>query len=211
MTVEPNGVETSNLNPDGSQAAATEPIEQQQAQSPTDETTKRIEYLEKEFKEVVKQRDELKRKARELEELKEKERLDALEKGGKIDELKNELSAKLAKIEAEKEELLTFKEKYLKFEQEVREELLNKLSDAKRKFVEDFPIEKLKEFVALEEAGTQKVGTGDTGRPGKGGIDVNKVSFEDFLTMTPEQKESLAQKAPAKYAEFLRIKNKKRF
>ena len=205
MTVETKGAETPDLTPDGTQEQTTETNQTQQP----DEVTKRLEFLEREFKEVVKQRDEAKRKAREIEELKEKEKLETLQSAGKYEEANKELLRKLAEIEAEKESLLTIKEEHTIFVQEVTQELLNKLPESLRKYAQDFPLAKLREFVA--EVGTQqnKVGTADAGRPGKGGIDISKVTFDDFLTMTAEQKETLAQKAPAKYAEFLRTKNKR--
>ncbi len=212
MPIENTAADPANITPDSvTNTTANEPTnEPQQAAGTTDETAKRLEFLEREFKEVVKQRDELKRKTREIEEATEKAKLETLQKAGKFEELNNELSAKLAKIEAEKNELLTIAEKYTIFTQQVKQDLLNKLPEAKRKFVEDFELDKLQEYVALEEAAAPKVGTGDTGRPGRGGIDLSKVTFDDFLTMTPEQKEAFAAKSPAKYQEFLKQKNNKR-
>lgn len=195
-------------------ADVVEPVVDTTTQTETaqqDEVTKRLEYLEKELKDVVKQRDEAKRKARELEEAKEKEKLEALQKGGKFEEANKELLAKLAEIEAEKQALLTIKDEHTIFVQEVVQDLLSKLPESLRKFAQDFPLPKLKEFVAEVGTQNQKVGTADAGRPGKGGIDISKVTYDDFRTMTAEQKETLATKAPAKYQEFIKqfMKNKR--
>ena len=59
----------------------------QQATGLPEDVQKRLEYLEKEFKETIKQRDELKKKIRETEDAKEKEKLEALQKAGKYEEL----------------------------------------------------------------------------------------------------------------------------
>lgn len=183
------------------EADATAEQNQQAAGLPED-AQKRLEYLEKEFKETIKQRDELKKKIRETEDAKEKEKLEALQKAGKYEELNQELLRKQAEMEAERTELLTFKEKMTIFEQQVKQDLLSKLPEAKRKFVAGFTIEDLKEFVALEEAQVQKVGTADAGRPGKGTFDFSKITVDSFGGLTAEQREELAAKYPAKYKEI---------
>lgn len=156
----------------------------------------RLEYLEKESKEAFKQRDEAKRKLKEQEEQKEKERQESLQKQGKFEELNQELLRKQSEMEQERSELLTFKEKFTIFEQQVKQDLLNKLPEAKRKFVTGFTIEDLKEFVALEEAANpaKPLGTGDGARPGrKGVIDYDKVSIGD---LSDEEKEIFAKSNP---------------
>jgi len=174
----------------------------QQAAGLPEDVQKRLEYLEREFKETIKQRDELKKKMREAEESKEKEKLDILQKTGKYEELNQELLKKQSEYEQERTELLTFKEKMTIFEQQVKQDLLSKLPEAKRKFVAGFTIEDLKEFVALEEAQNPKVGTADAGRPGKGTIDISKITADSYSGLTPEQREELAQRYPQKYKEI---------
>lgn len=156
----------------------------------------RLEYLEKESKEAFKQRDELKKRIKEQEDIKEKEKLEALQKAGKYEELNQELLRKQTEMEQERSELLTFKEKYTIFEQQLKQELLSKIPEAKRKFVQGFTIEELKEFAALEEATNpaKPLGTGDGARPGrKGVIDYDKVSIGD---LTDEEKEIFAKSNP---------------
>ena len=156
----------------------------------------RLEYLEKESKEAFKQRDELKKKLRDADETKEKEKLEALQKAGKYEELNQELLRKQSEYDAERQELLTFKEKFTIFEQQVKQDLLSKLPEAKRKFVTGFTIEDLKEYVALEEAANpaKPLGTGDGARPGrKGVIDYDKVSIGD---LSDEEKEIFAKSNP---------------
>ena len=174
----------------------------QQATGLPEDVQKRLEYFERELKEVIKQRDELKRKTKENEDAKEKEKLEALQKAGKYEELNQELLRKQAEMEAERTELLTFKEEMTIFAQQVKQDLLNKLPEAKRKFVAGFTIEDLKEFVALEEAQNPKVGTADAGRPGKGTIDISKITADSYSGLTPEQREELAQRYPQKYKEI---------
>jgi len=174
----------------------------QQATGLPEDVQKRLEYFERELKEVIKQRDELKRKTKENEDAKEKEKLEALQKAGKYEELNQELLRKQAEMEAERAELLTVREKFSIFEQQVKQDLLNKLPEAKRKFVAGFTIEDLKEFVALEEAQNPKVGTADAGRPGKGTIDISKITADSYSGLTPEQREELAQRYPQKYKEI---------
>jgi len=183
------------------EADATAEQNQQAAGLPED-VQKKLEYFERELKEVIKQRDELKRKTKENEDAKEKEKLEALQKAGKYEELNQELLRKQAEMEAERAELLTVREKFSIFEQQVKQDLLNKLPEAKRKFVAGFTIEDLKEFVALEEAQNPKVGTADAGRPGKGTIDISKITADSYSGLTPEQREELAQRYPQKYKEI---------
>ena len=197
MTVEEKTTDVVTPEADTSQEQA------QQQPSTTDETTKRLEYLEKEFKEVVKQRDELKKKTREIEEMKEKEKLETLQKAGNIEELNKELLRKLGEIEAERADLLQYKEKFTIFEQQVKQDLLLKLPESKRKFVQGLTIEELKEFVALEEAQTTKVGTADAGRPGKGFTNAGAITVDEFREMTPEQKNALAEKYPKIYGTLI--------
>ena len=173
-------------------------------QTPTPEEIQkkleRLEFLERESKEAFKQRDEAKKKLKEQEDIKEKEKLEALQKAGKYEELNQELLRKQTEMEQERSELLTFKEKYTIFEQQLKQELLSKIPEAKRKFVERFTIEELKEFAALEEAtnNTKPLGTADAARVGnKGNIDYEKVSLAD---LSEEQKNNLAKSNPALYA-----------
>jgi len=156
----------------------------------------RLEYLEKESKEAFKQRDEAKRKLKEQEEQKEKERQESLQKQGKFEELNQELLRKQAEWERERSELLTLKEEKSILEQGIKSDLLNRIPEAKRKFVERFSIEELKEFAALEEAANpaKPLGTGDGARPGrKGVIDYDKVSIGD---LSDEEKEIFAKSNP---------------
>ncbi len=156
----------------------------------------RLEYLEKESKEAFKQRDELKKKLRDADETKEREKLEALQKAGKFEELNAELLRKQAEWERERQELLTLKEEKSILEQGIKSDLLNRIPEAKRKFVERFSIEELKEFAALEEAANpaKPLGTGDGARPGrKGVIDYDKVSIGD---LTDEEKEIFAKSNP---------------
>ena len=156
----------------------------------------RLEYLEKESKEAFKQRDEAKRKLKEQEEQKEKERQESLQKQGKFEELNQELLRKQAEWERERQDLLTLKEEKSILEQGIKSDLLNRIPEAKRKFVERFSIEELKEFAALEEAANpaKPLGTGDGARPGrKGVIDYDKVSIGD---LSDEEKEIFAKSNP---------------
>ena len=156
----------------------------------------RLEYLEKESKEAFKQRDEAKRKLKEQEEQKEKERQESLQKEGKFEELNQELLRKQTEWERERSELLTLKEEKSILEQGIKSDLLNRIPEAKRKFVERFSIEELKEFAALEEAANpaKPLGTGDGARPGrKGVIDYDKVSIGD---LSDEEKEIFAKSNP---------------
>ena len=156
----------------------------------------RLEYLEKESKEAFKQRDELKKKLRDADETKEREKLEALQKAGKFEELNAELLRKQDEWERERSELLTLKEEKSILEQGIKSDLLNRIPEAKRKFVERFSIEELKEFAALEEAANpaKPLGTGDGARPGrKGVIDYDKVSIGD---LTDEEKEIFAKSNP---------------
>lgn len=163
----------------------------------TPEPVKTRVYTEAEFKEVVKQRDDLKKKTREIEETKEKERLEALQKSGNFEQLNQELSKRLTDLEAEKQDLLTKSEKYDILEKQIRNSLLEKIPEAKRKFVERFTIEELREFADLEEqAKPTKVTTGDGGRPGKGLPDISGMTVEQFKKLTPEQKNELAEVNP---------------
>jgi len=173
----------------------------------------RLEYLEKESKEAFKQRDEAKRKLKEQEEQKEKERQESLQKEGKFEELNQELLRKQDEWERERSELLTLKEEKSILEQGIKSDLLNRIPEAKRKFVERFSIEELKEFAALEEAAnsTKPLGTADAARVGnKGNIDYEKVSLAD---LSEEQKNNLAKSNPELYRKKVNeyLSSKRRF
>jgi len=192
-------------------------VKQEVNQTPTPEEIQkkleRLEFLERESKEAFKQRDEAKKKLKEQEDIKEKEKLEALQKAGKYEELNQELLRKQTEMEQERSELLTFKEKYTIFEQQLKQELLNKIPEAKRKFVERFTIEELKEFAALEEAtnNTKPLGTADAARVGnKGNIDYEKVSLAD---LSEEQKNNLAKSNPELYRKKVNeyLSSKRRF
>jgi len=192
-------------------------VKQETTQTPTPEEIQkkleRLEFLERESKEAFKQRDEAKKKLKEQEDNKEKEKLEALQKAGKYEELNQELLRKQTEMEQERSELLTFKEKYTIFEQQLKQELLSKIPEAKRKFVERFTIEELKEFAALEEAtnSTKPLGTADAARVGnKGNIDYEKVSLAD---LSEEQKNNLAKSNPELYRKKVNeyLSSKRRF
>ena len=123
---------TVQTTPEGVTTAA-EPVIDQTAEQTTAQNTedilKRIEFLEKESREAFKQRDEAKRKLKEAEEQKERERLEKLNAEGKFQEVNKELTDKLAALEAEKSQLLTFKEEYDILHTKIRADLIEKLPE----------------------------------------------------------------------------------
>lgn len=161
----------------------------------------RLEYLENELKDVIKQRDELKKRIRKQEE-------DALREQGKYKELAETTGEKLVTVEKERDELLQVKEKYNTLESQIRADLLERLPEAKRKFADGFDIAKLREYTELEGTAA-KVGTADAGRTGRGYLDASKVTYSDYLRFTPEQREMFAEQAPEKYKEFVQLKVRK--
>jgi len=202
---------TVQTTPEGVTTAA-EPVIDQTAEQTTAQNTedilKRIEFLEKESREAFKQRDEAKRKLKEAEEQKERERLEKLNAEGKFQEVNKELTDKLAALEAEKSQLLTFKEEYDILHTKIRADLIEKLPESKRKFAEKFSLDELREFVEVEATTGVKPGTGDTGRPGgKGRIDYSKVY--DLNQLSFEQRDDLAKVNPELYRQLL-IKSRKR-
>lgn len=160
---------------------------------PIDDATKRLEYLEREFKEVIKQRDEAKRKARELEEK-------TLAEQGKWKELYEQTKAEYDRLNDDLSVNLQYREKYTTLEKSIRESLISQLPEAKRKFAERFELDELKEFVSVETQNI-KPGTADAARVGKGRADYSKVTLGE---LTDEEKDHLAKTNPVLYQQKLK-------
>lgn len=138
---------------------------------------------ESHLKQIIKERDEAKNRLKALEDAKAKAEADAKAKQGEFQSLYEETKVKAEGLEKTVAELNSYKEKYTKVETDRRNELLAQLPEAdeelKKVATKITDLEDLKEFVtvAISKLGKKTV---DGGRGGKGKVNVDGKSWDDF-------------------------------
>ena len=138
-------------------------------------------YTADEFKELISQRDKVKKERQEL--LSELEKFKKAEADKKKKELEDE--GKYSEIISAKEnELNDYKTKYAEAEifiNNVKENLLNSLSDEHRKIAEKLSMTDLQEYVKLNSAKPPK--TTDSNEPGsRGTVIIDGKKYDDFTS-----------------------------
>lgn len=154
----------------------------------------RINYLESEFKSVIKQRDELKKKFSKIE-------TDEAVKRGEFEKVINEKSKELESLQTEIEQTKVYKEKFEKLENEIRIDLLSQLSEEHKKIAKMLPVETLREYVKINSSNKLSM---DTGTNGRGSKDYSQV--KDLTELTAAELEDMRKSQPNVYARLYKAK-----
>ena len=123
--------------------------------------------------------------SKQIEESKTKEQAEQ----GKFKELYEQEQEKLKKLEADAESFKQYKDKFEKLENEIREELLSKLTDNHKAIAKDLDVTKLKTYVELNSV-THNYDTARTGgltfsTEGKNWTDFSSEELEEINKKSP--------------------------
>ena len=136
----------------------------------------KIEYLEKEQKQLIQQRDEVKQKLRKIDE-------DEAIKKGEYEKVIASANSELEKLKSEFESAKQYETKFNELDKRIRAEALEKLSDEHKKIAESLPTDLLQDYVKINSK--QSAGM-DTGTNGRGAVDLSGKKWQDFSSVELE-------------------------